>query len=212
MKHIPNYALPLASANFETRQFKQLDDHTLHIQPTIVSLAIRFLVVLVGLGLLVFWCITKFSAGSDSNSIYILLMSALFTSAGLYSYYTGNEQVIINHEIGAAFIRTWLPAVPDRVESTSRHIDPTDIVAVQIVSKAIRTSESQKKHRNWSTHYTEYQINLCTADTNRVNAFVTLRSDNAIRVAHLIAEILEVELVDHINANRALIDHVLRAA
>jgi len=212
MKHISAYALPLASSNFETRKIKQADDHTLHIQPTMLSLTLRVLVVSVGFGLLAFWCFNFVSSENNSSSVYLPAIGVLITSTGIYSYYTGNERNIINREVGAVFVSAWAQIVPNKIESISNNVLPTDIVAVRIVSKALRTSESRRKQRAWTTHYTEYQINLCTADTNRVNVFVTLQSNNAIKAGYLISEILNAELVNNINADQPLFDQIFTTA
>lgn len=203
MSAIPNSALPLATANFETREIDQIDELTMRIKPSIGSLAFGLLLFILGIGLTVFWG-AKYITPSVSHPMYLLAMGILFTVLGIILYRRSNEQVIINSEIGTAFIQNWLPSVPKNTESMSQHYLPKDTKAIQMVSKVVKYHSGGKTTPIKQKKYTEYQVNICTIEDERVNLFVTLNSAKAIRAGTSIAQILKVELVNHIDIDRVL--------
>jgi len=197
-------ALALPSANFESRKFRQINEHTLRIQPSIGSLAFSLLFVLIGVGLIVFWMSSTFSSFDSNGSVFVLLGGILFAGIGMAFYRISNQQVVVHRETGVAFIRSWWPSAPLNTQSMFRHIEPQELASVQLVSRVVtRTSRNRSRSghqrgRQSTRSYTEFQVNLCTSDNERHNAFITLKSDKAKAVGKLIAQILDVPLVDHV--------------
>lgn len=97
-------------------------------------------------------------------------------------------------EAGAAFIRSWRPAAPLDTRFVSRHIRPQDITAIQTVSRIV-TSQSDKNKT--PRIFTEFQVNLCKADNERYNAFVTLDAKKANQSGSLLTQILGAKLEAH---------------
>ncbi len=206
MTALSDTALSVVSANFETRKFELIDDHTLRIRPTIGSLAFSLIFFLTGAGLIVFWAANTFWSLGESNSIFLLLGGILFAALGVASYRNSNQQLVINRETGAAFVRCWWPSAPLDTQSLFRHVLPAEIAAVQLVSKVVtRTSTNRIRSgrqygRKTRSSYTEFQVNVCTSHDERFNAFITLRSEKAKKVGELMAQILQVRLVNHIDS------------
>ena len=198
-------ALSVPSSNFESRKFKQINEQTLRIQPSIGSLLFSLLFFLIGAGLIGVWAASTFSSFEGSNSIFLLLVGITIAALGLGFYRSSNEQLIVNRETGAAFIRSWWPSVPLNTKSMFRHISPQQIDAVQLVSRVVtrtstnRSRSGHQRGRKTSRSYTEFQVNLCTSDDERHNALVTLKFEKAEKVGALLAQILEVQLVDHVS-------------
>lgn len=197
-------ALSLPSSNFESHKFKQINEQTLRIQPSIGSLLFSLVIFLIGAVLISVWAASAFSSLKGSNSIFLLLAGIAFAALGLGSYRSSNEQLIVNRETGAIFIRSWWPSVPLNTKSMFRHILPQDVNAIQLVSKVVTkttTNRSRSGHqsgRKTTKSYTEFQVNLCTSDDERHNAIVTLKFEKAEKVGVLLAQILKAQLVNHV--------------
>ena len=208
MTALPDTALSVPSSNFESHKFKQIDEHTLRIQPTIGSLAFCLLFFLIGCGMVLFWIASAFSSFDGANSVILLLVGLLFTGFGLALYRKSNEQLIINRKTGAAFIRSWLPSVPLNTRSLFRHVLPTEIRAIQLVARVVsgnstnRSKSGRQRGRKTTRSYTEFQVNICTTDDERSNALVTLKHDKAEKAGALMAQILDVQLVDQVDTEK----------
>lgn len=129
-------------------------------------------------------------------------MGIAFAAIGLGFYRSSNKQLIVNRETGVAFVQSWSPSVPLNTKSMFRHILPQKIGAIQLISRVMtRTSTNRsrgghRRGRKTSKSYTEYQVNLYTSDDERHNAFITLKFEKAEKVGLLMAQILEVQLVN----------------
>jgi len=186
--------LPVSSASFETRKVQIVDEQTLRIKPTLRSLAFSLLFILLGLGLAGFWAASTFSTFDGPGSIPLLLIGVLFAATGFWSYRSGNEQVLIHHDTGAAFIRSWRPTMPLDTAALFKHIKAQDITAIQMISHDVKFRSNRSKRSN---SYTEYQVNLCTADGERHNVFITLKSDNSETLGKVLASLFNVPLRVH---------------
>ena len=182
-------ALPVETSHFESRKIQPADDGSLLIKPTIAALAYGLLFVLLGLAIGALWSISRFTSFEGPDSSPLLLIVALFLVAGLATYFSNNEQVLINHSDGVKFIRSWRPAVSAQESSHYKLVPAQDIVAIQTVSRFIKRRSNRGK-RNGS--YTEYQVNLCTQDNLRHNVFITLKPESAEQLAQRIALLFNV--------------------
>lgn len=191
MNQIPCEPLSIGSASFATEKFRKIDDHTMCIQPTIRSLIIYAFFAAVGL----------FFFNAD------LTMSLMFMSVPVIMYCFSSRQVVIDREKGATVIKPWLPVKSANIQSITKHLSSSDIVAVQVLSTVHKTSSGRTRRR-----YTQYQVNLCIADNNRLNAFVTPKRDSAFEAANIMSEILNVDLVNNNKEKKSIFDDFLKAA
>ena len=197
MTDTPQPPLVLPSANFETQKFTPVNDATLRIRPSIGSQAFSLLFVIVGIGLLGVAIAITFSVIEGSNSLLMLLIGAVFIAAGGVMYRQGNTQIIINRDSGAAFVRSWWPTVPLDTQNLYQHIQAQEMVAIQTASRIIESARTRGK----ATRYTQFQVNLCTADGKRHNVFVTTRQECAEDLASHLRRIL------NITTSHGFIDH-----
>lgn len=171
-----------------------MDDVTLRVRPSILSQAFSLLFTIAGFGLLGLWGVSAFTAFEGANSFLLLLIGGVFIAVGVFTYRQGNIQLIINRDTGAAFVRSWWPSVPLDTRTLFLHIRPQDIVAIQTVSRTVESSPSRKGK---VSRYTQIQVNLCTLNNQRHNAFVTLKAERADDLAIHLARIFNVERVNH---------------
>lgn len=190
---IPDVALTLASANFETRKIQRIGDDTLQIKPTIGSLAFSLLFVVVGMVLVGLWFASTFASFNGPGSIPLSLIGLVFCAAGLGFYYSGNEQLVINRETGVAYLQSWRPSIPLRTAALTKRIEAKDIITIQRISRVVKRRTNKSRRLN---SYTEYQINLCTSDGERHNVIQSLKLEKADELGHQLAEIFGVPLVN----------------
>ncbi len=171
-----------------------MDDVTLRVRPSIPSQAFSLLFTIAGIGLLGLWGVSAFTAFEGTNSFLLLLIGAVFMAVGVFTYRHGNTQLLINRDTGAAFVRSWWPSVPLDTRTLFLHIQSQDIVAIQTVSRIVESIPSRKGK---VSRYTQIQVNLCTGDNKRYNAFVTLKTERANDLANHLARILYVKRVIH---------------
>lgn len=179
----------LPAANFETQTFRAVDDLTLRIRPSMASQAFSLLFVTVGIGVFGAAIAITFAVMEGSNSVLMLLIGAALIAAGIVTYRQGNTQIIINRDTGAAFVRSWWPSVPLDTRNLHRHIEVRDIIAIQTASRIIESTSTRGK----TTRYSQYQVNLCLADGDRYNAFVTTRQALADELSSHLQRIFDVE-------------------
>ncbi|MFT4728934.1 MAG: hypothetical protein ACI9UN_003447 [Granulosicoccus sp.] len=184
-------ALAVDSSHFESRKIQTIDSRTLLIKPTIATLAFSLLFVFLGLAVAAVWAVSTMTSFEGPDSIPLLLIGVLFIVAGLGTFYSSNEQLLINNNTGAGFIRSWYPAVSSEKASTYKQLLAQDIVAIQTVSRPVKRRSNRSKRSN---SYTEYQVNLCTADDERHNAFITLKSEKADQLGSQLANLFNVPL------------------
>ena len=194
MTHFPQAPLVLPSANFETQTFQPVDDTTLRIRPSIASQAFSLLFAIVGMALFGLWIVSTFTDFEGSDSFLLLLIGAVFIAAGVVTYREGNTQLIINRDTGVAFVRSWWPSIPLDTRRLYRHIKTQDIIAVQTASRIV---ESTRSRTGKVSRYTQIQVNLCTADGERHNVFVTLKPELAEDLAAHFARIFNVKRLEH---------------
>jgi hypothetical protein len=187
-------ALAVDSSHFESRKIQTIDSGTLLIKPTIAALAFSLLFVFLGLAVAAVWAASTMTSFEGPDSIPLLLIGVLFIVAGLGTYYSSNEQLLINHDTGAGFIRSWHPAVSSDNASTYKQLLAQDIVAIQTVSRPVKRRSNRSTRSN---SYTEYQVNLCTTDNERHNAFKTLKAENADNLASQLALMFGIPIRDH---------------
>lgn len=185
-------ALVVASSNFESRSVHIINDETLRIKPTVASLAFSFVFVLLGLGLAVLWGLSTFTDFDGPGSVPLLLIGVLFAAAGLGSYYSSNEQLVINREAGVAFIRSWRPSASPDTSLMSKHIKVADISAIQTISRTVKHRSSKRRNS-----YTEYQVNVCVGDEERHNVFITLKQEKAEELGRRLSTLFGVSLFVH---------------
>lgn len=183
-------ALAVDPSHFESRKVQTTDDGSLLIKPTVAALAFSMLFVGLGLTIAALWSASTFTSfeGPDANPL--LLIAALFLIAGLATYYSNNEQLLINRSAGAKFIRSWRPAASAEQASSYKLLPPEEIIAVQTVSRLVK----RRSNRSKRSRYTEYQVNLCTKDNERHNAFITLKAEKAQELGTQIAQLFDVPL------------------
>lgn len=187
-------ALSISSANFESRKFRSIDDNTLHVSPTVGSLAFSLIFLLLGLGLAGLWIAGMFTSFDGPGWMPALLVGLLFFVVGLATYHKSNEQVIINRDVGIAFMRSWHPSPPLDMASVSKHLQANEIIAVQTISRIVRHRTNRSKR---SSTFTEYQVNLYTSEDDRQNVFVTLKAERAAQFANQLAQMFSVPLRAH---------------
>jgi len=194
MPAITDTALPVTSWNFETRRVQAVGNDTLRIKPGIMALAFCGVFVLLGLGLSGLWAASVFTAFDGPGSVPLLLIGVLFAAAGLWTYHSSNEQLIINRNTGAAFTRSWKLSVPLDATSVFKHIPRQEIIAIQMTSRVVkhRTNRSRR-----SSSYTEYQINLCALGTERHNVLITLKPKKAEQLGLQLSRMFGVPLISH---------------
>lgn len=184
-------ALLVESANFESRKFHRIDDDTLRIKPTITSRAFSLLFVVLGLILIGLYAFNTFTAFDGPGSIPLMLIGVMFSAAGLASYYSSNTQLVVNRQIGVAFVQSWRLSVPLDTRFVKRQVGVQDIIGIQTVSRVVK----HRSNRNTRlSSYTEYQVNLCTSNTERQNLFITLKSEKADELANQLIDIFNVPL------------------
>jgi len=198
-----NIPLSVTASNFETLKVTQVDEHTIQIKPTIASLIFNLVFLSIGLGLIVLWAVSAFSAFDGSNSIFLLFIGAVFAAMGLFLYRTSNEQVIINRETGIAYVRSWLPSVPLNTQTMYKHILPSQVEAIQLVSRKVQQSSRSSRKRKRRTHssYIQFQVNCCT-DNERTNVLVTLKQEKARTLGSSMSQIFEVPLLNEFDAGQ----------
>lgn len=184
-------ALQVASSNFETRRIESVNNDTLRIKPTIGSLAFSLLFVFLGLVLGGLWAASTFTTFEGPGSFPLLLIGVLFLVAGLGIYRSSNEQVLVNRDVGVAFMRSWHPSISLETTSVYKHVEPQDITAIQTISRVVKHRSNRNKRQST---YTEYQVNLCTSDGTRHNAFITLEADKARTLGDQLAQMFSVPL------------------
>ncbi len=184
-------AMLVASSNFESRKIQPVDNDTLRIKPTIISLAFSLVFIVLGLGLAGLWAARTFTSFDGPGSIPLLLIGVLFVAAGLATYHSSNEQLVINRDAGVAFLRSWHPSVSLEKTSLFRHIQSQDIIAIQTVSRVVKHRSSKNRRRN---SYTEYQVNLCTSGAERHNVFITLKQEKAKELGNQLVQLFDVPL------------------
>ncbi|MFK7855460.1 MAG: hypothetical protein AB8B79_15160 [Granulosicoccus sp.] len=219
MANQSNIPLSVTASNFETLKFTQVDEHTIQIKPTIACLLFNLVFLSIGLGLVGVWAVSTFSAFDGSNSLFLLFIGALFAALGLFLYRTSNKQVIINRETGIAYVRSWLPSVPLNTQTMYKHILPSQVEAVQLVSREVQQSSrsSRKNTRRTNSSYTQFQVNCCT-DDERSNVLVTLKEEKARTLGSSMSQIFDVPLLilldaeqikehDHTDENKSNSEH-----
>lgn len=184
-------AMAVDSSHFESRKIQTIDSNTMLIKPTIAALAFSLLFVLLGVGIAVVWTVSTVTSFEGPDSIPLLLIGGLFIVAGLGTYYTHNEQLLINHVNGAAFIRSWRPVLSSAKTSAYKQLLPHDIVAIQTISSSVKRRSNRSARSN---SYIQYQVNLCMADDERHNAFITLKPEIADALANQLAKMFSVPL------------------
>jgi hypothetical protein len=100
-------ALLVTSSNFESRRIQPVNNDTLRIKPTVVSLAFSLVFIILGLVLAGLWAANTFTSFDGPGSIPLLFIGVLFVVAGLGIYHSNNEQLVINRDAGVAFVRSW---------------------------------------------------------------------------------------------------------
>lgn len=184
-------AMLVDSSHFESRKMQAIDNNTLLIKPTISALAFSLLFVLLGVGIAAVWTVSRITPFEGPDSIPLLLIGALFIVAGLGTYYSSNEQLLINHDNGAEFIRSWRPAIPNASTSAYKQLRPHEIAAIQTISRSVKRRSNRSARSN---SYIQYQVNLCTTDHERHNAFITLKPESAEALANKLAKMFSVPL------------------
>lgn len=184
-------ALLVASSNFESRRVQAVDNDTLRIKPTVISLAFCLVFIVLGLGLAGLWAANTFTSFAGPGSIPLLFIGVLFLAAGLGIYHSNNEQLVINRDAGVAFVKSWHPSASLDKTSLFKHIQSQDIMAIQTISRVVKHRSSKSKRRST---YTEYQVNLCTLDAERHNVFITLKSEKAKDLGNKLAQMFGVPL------------------
>lgn len=184
-------ALLVDSTNFESRKVLRDNKETLRIKPTFTSLAFSLLFLALGIIMIGFYLASTFTSFDGPGSVPLMLIGVLFAAAGLITYYSSNEQLVINSEVGVVFMQSWNPSVSLDLTSVKKHIEKQDIVAIQTISRVVK----RRSNRNTrSATYTEYQVNLCVSDSKRHNLFVTLKSEKADNLANDLVQIFNVPL------------------
>lgn len=189
MNQIPCEPLSIGSANFATQKFRKVDDHTMCIKPTIRTFFFYAFFAVVGL----------FFLNVD------LTLGLMFMSVPVIMCCISSRLVVINREKGVTIIKPWLPVKSANIQSITKHLSSSDIVAVQVLSTVHKIGDTGRR-------YTQYQVNLCVADNNRLNAFVTPKRDSAFEAANMMSEILNVDLVDNNKEKKSIFDYFLKAA
>ena len=184
-----NDELFVGSSNFESQKFVSVDDNTMRIKPTIGALALGALFVLIGLGLVGYWGAAKFGILDDVDATPLLFFGLIFVAVGLLIYRGSNDQIVINRDVGIAFIKSWSPTVTLDRNAVAKHIQPNEILAIQSTSRLVK-SHTRKR----TTTYTQYQVNLYTSDEKRHNIYVTLKPENAENFGHKLAALFGVPL------------------
>lgn len=184
-------ALEIKSANFETRKVQHVDIETVRITPTVGSRAFSLLFVILGLAIFALYVASQYTSFEGPASIPLLLVGVLFFATGVGVYYDGNEQVVISRHAGVVFIRSWHPSASLESVSFAKHVQPKDITAVQSVSRVVKRRSNRNSRR---ANYTQYQVNLCSADSERHNLFITLKSKKADDLAKQLAQMFDVPL------------------
>lgn len=198
-----NIPLSVTASNFETLKFTQADEHTIQIKPTVACVMFNLVFLSIGLGLVVLWAVSTFSAFDGSNSLFLLFIGALFAAVGLFLYRTSNVQVIINRETGIAYVRSWLPSVPLNTQTMYKHILPSQVEAIQLVSREVQQSSRSSRKHTPRTHssYTQFQVNCCT-DDERSNVLVTLKEEKARTLGSSLSQIFDVPLLIQLDTKR----------
>lgn len=187
-----NTALPVASANFETRRIQTFSDSTLLIKPTVLSLALCLVFIILGLVVAGLWAASAFTSFEGPGSIPLLFIGALFLAAGLGTYHSRNVQLKISGDTGVDFLRSWNPAASVDDMSSFKHIHTNNITAIQTISRDVKRRSNRNRR---SSTYTEFQVNLCTSDATRCNVFVTLKPEKANDLAAKLAHTFDVPQV-----------------
>lgn len=183
----------VGSSNFESLKVVSVDNDTIRINPTIGSLAFGALFALIGLGLVAYWGGATFGILDDTGVTLLLIFGLLFVAVGVLIYRGSNKQVVINREVGVAFIKSWSPAGSLDSSAVSKHIKPNEIVAIQGASRLVE-SHKRKGNRNRSNSYVQHQVNLFTSDKKRHNVYVTLKPENAENLGSKLAALFSVPL------------------
>ena len=183
----------VGSSNFESQKVVLVDNDTLRINPTIGSLGFGALFALIGLGLVGFWAAATFGSLDDSGGALMLIVGLAFVAVGLLIYRGSNKQVVINKEVGVAFIKSWSPAGSLDRSAVIKHLEPDEIVAIQSTSRVVE-SRNRKNRKTRKTAYTQHQVNILTSDEKRHNVFVTLKPENADNVANSLAALFNLPL------------------
>lgn len=184
-------ALDVKSANFETRKAQRVNDDTVRIKPSTTSLAFSLVFIVLGLILVGLYLLSTFTAFDGPGSLPLVLLGLLFLATGLGSYYDGNEQLVINRENGVAFMQSWHPSASVETTSLKKHVQPQDIIAIQTISRLVKSRTNRSRRL---ASYTEYQVNLCTSDSERHNVFVTRKLKKAEDVSNVLTQIFDVPL------------------
>ena len=184
-------ALLVHSVNFESRRIQRESDETLLIKPSLASLAFSLLFVILGLILIAFYLASTFTTFGGPGSIPLMLLGLLFVAAGLASYHSTNQQLIINREVGVVFMQSWSPSVSLDTTSVKTHVKRQDIVSIQTISRVVKHRSNRSTRR---ATYTQYQVNLCTSDAKRHNLFVTLKPERAETLANDLTRLFNVPI------------------
>lgn len=184
--------LKVASTNFESRRIQRLNENMLCVKPTLLSLAYSGVFVFLGCVLVGLWGAQILTTFEGPGSLPLAFIGLLFISAGMGIYYTHNEQVLVARDQGVQFRRSWrLGNISDNGPSY-KTIDIRYIEKIQLLSHSVKHRTNRNKRRST---YVEFQVNVCCAEQDRYNLFITKKSDQAEKFANQVSALLDVPLV-----------------